>query len=126
MTVAALGAEVLDECLRDQRDLRLTGDLDGLADRFQKKLGRVVATPWLLAIGEDYRYPTTEGAKPPLATRVLRPYLDQVLVTAAEHPNAHRAFLQVVHLVKSPTTLLHISILAPVLSQIVRRTWRSE
>jgi 2-polyprenyl-6-methoxyphenol hydroxylase-like FAD-dependent oxidoreductase len=125
MTVAALGANALDACLREQRDLRPTGGLDGLAKRFQKKLGRVVATPWLLAIGEDCRYPTTEGAKPPLATRVLRPYLDQLLVTAAEKPDAHRAFLQVVHLVKPPTTLLHISILAPVLSQIVRRRWRS-
>jgi 2-polyprenyl-6-methoxyphenol hydroxylase-like FAD-dependent oxidoreductase len=124
MTVAALGAKVLDECLHEQRDLRLTGELDRLAERFQKKLGRLVATPWLLAIGEDCRYPTTEGSKPPLATRVLRPYLDQVLVTAAENPNAHRAFLQVVHLVKPPTRLLHISILAPVLSQIVRGKWR--
>ena len=81
-----------------------------------------MAIPWLLAIGEDCRYPTTEGAKPPLTTRLLRPYLDQVLVAAAEKPGAHRAFLQVVHLVKPPTTLLHISILASVLSQIVRRT----
>src|SRR4029450_10387960 len=48
-------------------------------------------TPWLLAIGEDCRYPTTEGAKPPLATRVLRPYLDPLLVTPAEKHSAKRA-----------------------------------
>jgi 2-polyprenyl-6-methoxyphenol hydroxylase-like FAD-dependent oxidoreductase len=124
MTVAALGASALDECLREQRRLRPAGELAGLAERFQKKLGRVVATPWLLATGEDFRYPTTEGAQPHLATRILRPYLDQVLLTAAENPRAHQAFLQVVHLVKPPTALFHISVLAPVLAQVVRQKWR--
>jgi hypothetical protein len=125
MTVAALGASTLDECLLEQRRLRPAGGQAGLAQRFQKRLGRMVATPWLLAIGEDFRYPTTEGAKPPLATRVLRPYLDQVLLTAAENPRAHQVFLQVVHLIRPPSALFHISVLGPVLSQVVRRkpTW---
>jgi 2-polyprenyl-6-methoxyphenol hydroxylase-like FAD-dependent oxidoreductase len=55
MTVAALGASALDACLHEQRHLRPAGDLDGLAKRFQKQLSRVVATPWLLATGEDFR-----------------------------------------------------------------------
>ena len=63
MTVAALGASALDACLREQRRLRPAGDLDGLAKRFQKQLSRVVATPWLLATGEDFRYPTTEARR---------------------------------------------------------------
>jgi hypothetical protein len=121
MTVAALGAKALDECLREQRRLRPAGELAGLVERFQKQLGRVVATPWLLATGEDFRYPATEGAKPALATRILRPYLDQVLLTAAENRKAHQAFLEVVHLVKPPSALFGISVLAPVLSQLVRR-----
>jgi hypothetical protein len=124
MTVAALGARALDECLREQRRLRPAGELAGLAERFQKNLGRVVATPWLLATGEDFRYSTTEGAQPHLATRVLRPYLDQVLLTAAENPNAHQAFLQVLHLVKPPTALFHISVLAPVLAHYLSQKWR--
>jgi len=124
MTVAALGARALDECLREQRRLRPAGELSGLAERFQKKLGRVVATPWLLATGEDFRYPTTEGAQPHLATRVLRPYLDQVLLTAAENPRAHLAFLQVLHLVKPPTALFQRRVLALVLAQVIRQQRR--
>ena len=58
------------------------------------------------------------------ATRVLRPYVDQVLVTAAANRQAHQAFLEVVHLMKPPSALFEISILAPVLSQLVRRRWR--
>jgi len=124
MTVAALGAKALDECLRAQRRWHPAGDLDGLAERFQKQLGRLVATPWLLATGEDFRYPTTDGGPPPLATRILRPYVDQVLVTAAENRQAHQAFLEVVHLMKPPSTLFKRSILVPVLAQLVRQRWR--
>jgi 2-polyprenyl-6-methoxyphenol hydroxylase-like FAD-dependent oxidoreductase len=124
MTVAALGASALDACLGEQRRMRPAGDLDGLAKRFQKQLSRVVATPWLLATGEDFRYPTTEGAQPPLATRLLRPYVDRLLVTAAENPTAQEMFLQVLHLVKPPTALFHRRVLAPVLVQVLRQTWR--
>jgi 2-polyprenyl-6-methoxyphenol hydroxylase-like FAD-dependent oxidoreductase len=127
MTVAALGAKALDECLRDQRRWHSAGELAGLAglaEHFQKKLGRVVATPWLLATGEDFRYTTTEGAHPPLATRVLRPYVDQVLVSAAENPRAHQAFLEVLHLLKPPSALFHRRVLAPVLAQVIRQQWR--
>ena len=58
----------LDECLRDQR--RHAGnDLTGLAKSFQKKLAKVISGPWLLATGDDFRYPETEGGrlKPPTA-----------------------------------------------------------
>ena len=68
MTVAALGAKALDECLRDQRRWRPAGELAGLAERFQKQLGRVVATPWLLATGEDF------GTRPPRAGRRRWPH----------------------------------------------------
>jgi 2-polyprenyl-6-methoxyphenol hydroxylase-like FAD-dependent oxidoreductase len=120
MTVAALGAQALDECLQQQRRRRPDGDLAGLAEQFHRQLGRVVALPWLLATGEDFRYPTTEGGPPSLATRVMRPYLDRVLLSARDNPNAHRAFLEVVHLVRPPSILFNLNVLAPVLRQAVR------
>ena len=45
MTTGALGAQALDQCLREQRRLRPDGSLEGLAARFQKRLARVVAAP---------------------------------------------------------------------------------
>jgi 2-polyprenyl-6-methoxyphenol hydroxylase-like FAD-dependent oxidoreductase len=124
MTVAALGAQALDECLRVQRQQRPDGDLAGLAKRFHKKLGRIVALPWLLATGEDLRYATTEGGHLGLASRFLRPYLDRVLLSANQNPNGHRAFLQVVHLVKSPVVLFALGVLTPVVQQILIPKWR--
>jgi 2-polyprenyl-6-methoxyphenol hydroxylase-like FAD-dependent oxidoreductase len=55
MTTAALGALALRNTLSEN------ASLPGLSRRFQKRLGRVNKAPWLLATGEDYRYPETRG-----------------------------------------------------------------
>src|SRR5205085_8474690 len=109
------GAQALDACLRRQP----AGNLTGLAERFHKKLGRIVGLPWLLATGEDHRYPTTEGAPQAFGSRLLRPYLDRMLLSATHNPHAHRAFLQVVHLVRPPAVLFAPNILFPILRQAV-------
>jgi 2-polyprenyl-6-methoxyphenol hydroxylase-like FAD-dependent oxidoreductase len=120
MTVAALGAQALDQCLRDQAKYHPNTGLAGLAEHFHKRLGRIVALPWLLATGEDHRYPTTEGGRALLATRLLRPYMDRVLLSANENPEAHRAFLEVIHLVRPPSALFAPNVLVPVLRQALR------
>lgn len=61
MTVAALGALILDECLKQRNQHRSNGNLTGLAQRFQKQLAKVNTVPWLMATGDDCRWPTTEG-----------------------------------------------------------------
>jgi flavin-dependent dehydrogenase len=115
MTVAALSAQALGECLREQRRRGPSGDLIGLARRFQQRLGRIVSLPWLLATGEDFRYATTEGGRPALATRLLRPYLDRLLLSANHNPAAHHAFLQVIHLTHSPAALFRPGVVGPML-----------
>src|SRR5919107_3910372 len=57
MTTAALGAEVLEDCLRE------SDDLTGLSGRFQKRLAKATAGSWLLATGEDFRVRDVEGGK---------------------------------------------------------------
>ena len=56
-----------------------------------------------------------------LLLRLLRPYLDQVLMSSAENPRAHQTFAEVLHLVKSPVALFHPAILLPVLARALRR-----
>jgi len=124
MTVAAEAASVLDECLRDQWRRRPDRDLTGLAKRYHRRLSKVIGDPWLLATGEDLRYPQTTGAEPTLAMRIVRPYLDRVLVTATNDPEAHRTFMEVVHLVKPPRTLFRPGVLIPVLAGLFRRRRR--
>jgi 2-polyprenyl-6-methoxyphenol hydroxylase-like FAD-dependent oxidoreductase len=119
MTLAALGAEALERCLHRQRRRRVDGDLTGLAGSFQRDLGRVIDLPWLLSTGEDLRYPTTEGGRLSLTSRWMRPYLDAVLRSANSNPHAHRAFLDVIHLMRPPAALFAPDVVLPVIGQLV-------
>jgi 2-polyprenyl-6-methoxyphenol hydroxylase-like FAD-dependent oxidoreductase len=118
MTTAALGAEVLDRCLRDGRS---AGDFTGLARRFQRALARSNAVPWLLSTSEDYRIPTTEGPPPGPSTRLLHLYFDRVLDLGIERPPVRKAMLEVIHLIRSPAALFRPSITGRVLWRALRR-----
>ncbi len=116
MTVAALGAITLDECLQRQFS-HYQGSLKGLTRRFQKRLAQVNATPWLMATGEDFRWSTTEGGQPNVMARLMHRYIDSVVLLSLDHPEVYRTFGEVVHMVKPPASLFHPGILAQVLLQ---------
>ena len=105
MTVCAEEALVLDHCLRDRRPARPDPGA-GLAQRFQRKLARIHEPAWLLATGEDFRYPTTAGGRPGPSMRLLQRYIDRVIRATAEDPIVLRAFLEVWHMLKPPSALL--------------------
>jgi 2-polyprenyl-6-methoxyphenol hydroxylase-like FAD-dependent oxidoreductase len=112
MTVAARSALVLDRCLRGQRGT----DLTGLAERFQRALAHSNALPWLMATGEDLRFPQTSGPRPGPAARLLQRYLDRVIRASTDTPVVGRSFLRVAHLVASPATLFRPRVLLPSLA----------
>src|SRR5262249_18072539 len=96
MTAAALGALALGEALRK-------GGLGaGMARRFQAKLARANASPWLLATGEDARFPGTVGARRGWLTRFQDWYVGRVLRRSAASPAVRRTLLEVIHLLKGP------------------------
>jgi 2-polyprenyl-6-methoxyphenol hydroxylase-like FAD-dependent oxidoreductase len=101
MTVAALGALVLDRSLRRPR---MTGSR--LARRFQRDLARAQTTPWLLATGEDFRHPTTEGRRPTPASHLMHRYIDRLQLVATDSPAVHRALIEVLNLLRPPVGLL--------------------
>jgi 2-polyprenyl-6-methoxyphenol hydroxylase-like FAD-dependent oxidoreductase len=109
MTSAALGAEVLEECLRK------SDDLTGLSKRFQKRLAKATAGSWLLATGEDFRVRDVEGGKASFATRLTHRYMDRVLALSLRDIRVRRTFLEVFHMLKPPTTLFEPSVVAKVL-----------
>jgi 2-polyprenyl-6-methoxyphenol hydroxylase-like FAD-dependent oxidoreductase len=115
MTVAALDAVALHRCLREQAARRPDGDLAGLARRFQQAVARVTAAPWLMATGEDFRYPTTEGGRPGLRTRLTHRYLDRVMRAATTDPAVNHAFGEVMNLITPPTALFDPRVLVRVL-----------
>ncbi len=102
MTTAALGAEVLDQCLQDCRP---AGGLTGLAGRFQKALAKSNTVPWTLSTSEDYRIPGTEGPPPGRAVRLMHRYFDHVIRLSVEDKSVRKTLLEVIHLVRPPTAL---------------------
>jgi 2-polyprenyl-6-methoxyphenol hydroxylase-like FAD-dependent oxidoreductase len=113
MTAAAQAALLLEHCLRAQR--QRNAEVRGMARHFQRQLARINTVPWLLATGEDFRYPATEGGQPNRITRLMHRYIDRVMLCAVEHPDVFTAFLEVAHLLKPPAVLLRPDILARVL-----------
>jgi len=104
MSTSALDAMALDACLRQQAAQQPAGDLTGFANRFRKGVAGVIANPWLMATGEDFRYPQTEGQRPP-GTGLLHWYIGQIHALAAHDPRVLVQFLHVMNMLKPPTAL---------------------
>jgi 2-polyprenyl-6-methoxyphenol hydroxylase-like FAD-dependent oxidoreductase len=111
MTTAALGAMTLRKCLREQ-------NMHGLSRRFQKRLAKVNAAPWLLAIGEDYRYRETDGGSPSLMTRFMHRYMDQVVRLATRSVVVRKVLLRAFNMLVPPTALFQPRVLFRVLLQM--------
>jgi 2-polyprenyl-6-methoxyphenol hydroxylase-like FAD-dependent oxidoreductase len=105
MTVAAQDALALDEALR-------RGDLDTVGASVQRGLASLVATPWLLATSEDFRYRTTVGERPSALVRSMHGYVLRLQQLTTEDPLICRTFLDVAHLLRPPRALFSPAILA--------------
>jgi 2-polyprenyl-6-methoxyphenol hydroxylase-like FAD-dependent oxidoreductase len=115
MTVAAVSALTLDQALRAQRR-GAQGDGRGLARQVQRQLAKQNAVPWLMATGEDFRYPATEGGHPDRLTRLTHWYMDRVLLLCAERADVYRTFASVLHMLNPPGVLFRPRILLKVLA----------
>lgn len=115
ISVAALEASELEQLLRE-RDL----PLDELGARYFQRAASVIATPWTLA---RTRAPsaTLEGA--PRLQRWLRDYQRELMRAAAHSRALHLAFVRVVNLEASPTSLLAPGLALRVLGHRLRRFW---
>jgi len=110
MTAAAQAALVLDRLLRDPE-----GHVGDLGHRFHRAAARANAGAWLIATGEDLRYPSTEGGSRDLSTRLIHRYLNRVFRAATDGRGAHFAFVNVIQLVDPPIALFKPVLLLPAL-----------
>ena len=102
MTVSALQAQALDECLREQQS---RGDgLSGLPQRFFEKATKAIDPPWMLATCEDFRYPAVTGTKT-LVTDLINWYSGKIHQASMHDPEVYRAFLNVLSLLRPPASL---------------------
>jgi 2-polyprenyl-6-methoxyphenol hydroxylase-like FAD-dependent oxidoreductase len=112
MTVAAISALALDRCLREDRD--------DLERRFQRQVARSGAGAWLIATGEDLRYPETEAAPTRLSTRLINAYVDRVVATANVDRRVCASLLDVLALTSAPASLFSPAVLARVTANRLR------
>jgi 2-polyprenyl-6-methoxyphenol hydroxylase-like FAD-dependent oxidoreductase len=96
MTVAAVEATVLRDCLREGGP--------GLPRRFYARAAKVIDIPWDMAVGGDLAFPFVEGRRT-IKTRILNWYLRKVMQAAWVDPAVSLAFHQTVNLTHPPERL---------------------
>ena len=101
MSVALTEARALDECLA-------AGDED-LAKRFFGRVKKIVASPWLIATGEDLRYPQVQG-KRPFGFKLVNKYMERTHRAATKDPVVLRKFFEVANLLAPPAAVMSPSI----------------
>lgn len=116
MTTSSLGAKTLMECLNEQN-----GNLDGLGQKFQKRLAKVVAPAWEMTTTEDARWETTTGVTRDAKTRFIHWYTDKVMTIIPHDVEVLKAFLPVQHMLKLPTSLMAPAIMRKVLAYAIRQ-----
>ena len=112
MTIAALGAQALQQTLIKQK-----GDLTGLARRFQKRLAKINQAPWMMATAQDYRYRETVGGSPGVRTKFMHRYMDRVVQLATQSVAVREVLLRTFNMLMPPATLFRPRVLFRVLAQ---------
>lgn len=110
MTVAAREAAALAECLGGHPVATA-----GLSRRIQRQVARSARGAWMIATGEDAKFPFTEGIRTNGLDRVVGRYLDRVARAACSHPKANATLLDVLNLTAPPEALFRPGVVAQAL-----------
>ena len=97
MTVAAIEATVLRDCLR-------RGERD-LPRRFFRASAKYVRVAWQTAVGSDLALPEVTGSRS-LSTRLSNAYLERVLTAAASDAAVAGQFFRVIGMIDPPSRLM--------------------
>jgi hypothetical protein len=98
MTVAALQAQALSECLHQ-------GPYN-LARRYFRAAAKPIGVAWQFAVGGDLSLPEVEGHRP-LSVRWSNRYVDRLQTAAKTDLTVAEQVTRVVGLLDPPATLLH-------------------
>ncbi len=120
MTSGALSALILGECLKNST----SGDAE-LPRKFFAAQARFQAEPWGLATGADFRIAGTEGTRP-MISRVLDPLLGRMFEVANDDPRIGDRIAEVINMIKPPSSLFEMSLLAMIAKAWSRRLIRGK
>ncbi|BDA69088.1 hypothetical protein MicvaDRAFT_0831 [Rivularia sp. IAM M-261] len=118
MTVAALGVLQLEECLIE---IKASGTLNGLTAKFQKRLAKINASPWIAATSQDAKYPSVKGItkQPTGAEKFIGWYMNQVMKLTTKNTQTTLTLFEVFHMLKSAGALFRPQIILQVLKQVL-------
>lgn len=102
MSIAAVTASLLDRML-SQVDI---ANLGGFSRQFQNRLAKTVYFQWWIGVGEDLRYPQTEGVDSNLIYKLAQYGTDFLLRAAGQDVHIGKRFLSVMHMIDNPLMLL--------------------
>lgn len=117
MSVAALSVRALAQEIEGTN----TDNLESMAylkNSYFKELRRIFATPWDLALGQDFRYPETIGKKP--FGLKLKNSLKSIIMGSSSIEIIEK-FYQIVHLVEKERALYNPKWAWKYLSTVIRR-----
>lgn len=97
MTVACTEALALRECLAKGSEK--------IGRRFFRAAGRLIDIPWQVAVGSDLQHERVEG-KRTVQVRFVNWYISKLFQSANRDPVLATKFLEVINLMKAPSTLL--------------------
>ncbi len=113
MTVAAIEATVLRDCLR--------GGERGLPRRFFRASAKKVQVAWQTAVGSDLALPEVIGPRSP-SMRITNAYLERVMTATETDLTVAGQFMRVIGMLDPPARLLRPSILLRIArANLVRR-----
>ena len=115
ITSAALSAKVLQDMLNNSK-MEI-----GFSKKFQKRLAKAVALPWILGTSEDLRWPTTIGKRPNAVTRMMQDHAQKVMLLGPKSALATKSFLQMMHMVKTPAVIFHPVILLQLIANSMKK-----
>ena len=101
MTVSAMEAEALEECLRIAI---ARNDHAPVAPNFFKRAAKAVDHAWTMAVGEDLRYPQVEGPRP-AGTSLINWYLARVHRATLRDREISRVFFNIMTMTHSPSEI---------------------
>jgi len=116
MTVAALEAKLLADCLRELP----AASVDALTSEFRRRVASVVDLPWQMSTSEDLRFPETPGHRS-MKVRFMHWYMAMLHKAAGSSERITDRFYHVLNMLEPASTLFSVGVLREMLRVVCSR-----
>ncbi|MEH7122493.1 FAD-dependent monooxygenase [Bacillus sp. JJ1773] len=111
MSIAVIEALALKKLLMSQNHIN-----QKTIETFHHEAAKIISPIWNMVIAEDFRYPATIGKKP-AALSLQQWYAKNIFLLSSENKDVYSSFVNVMHLLKPTSTLMHPRIIKSVMKR---------